>query len=170
MVEAGPIAIATVNELEADTFVALFGAVFEDTPALAAAAFERRPFADRDDLLAAFELVLAALPAADHLALLRAHPMLGATGPMAAASVDEQASAGLDDVDAELRARLAADNQAYLARFGFPFVIAVRGLGVADIAAAMTVRLHQPAEVEQATALEQVARIAALRIERLVEP
>ena len=87
---------------------------------------------------------------------------------MAKASQDEQASAGLTDIEQDRRERLRVDNARYLERFGFPFVIAVRGLSIAEVAEALATRLRNGVDVELATALEQVRRIAALRLAALV--
>ncbi|MCU1364831.1 MAG: hypothetical protein JWL72_3863 [Ilumatobacteraceae bacterium] len=159
-----------VSLLDRDRFVYTFGAVYESSPQLAAAAYSRCPFATRADLIAAFDEAAASLDDEAALALLRAHPVLGATGPMAKASQDEQASAGLSEIENDRRERLRIGNARYLETFGFPFIIAVRGLTVDDIDAALTSRLENPAETERATAMIQVRRIAALRIEQLVAP
>ncbi len=162
--------VAEVDAMDEAAFVAVLGHVYEDSPHLAAAAWSRRPFGSRDALVAAFVAVADELDDDAVLVLLRAHPQLAADRPMAAASVSEQRGAGLRDLDAEARARITAGNAAYLDRFGFPFIIAVKGLGPADVAAAMDARLGNDAAVERATALTQVQRIAALRIEDAVAP
>ncbi|QXC61061.1 2-oxo-4-hydroxy-4-carboxy-5-ureidoimidazoline decarboxylase [Aquihabitans sp. G128] len=162
--------VAEVNTLDPAAFVEAFGEVFEATPSLAEAAAAARPFADRAAMVAAFDAAAGALSPTEVHALLLAHPVLGTRKPMAAASQDEQAGAGLRDLDGELRAEIAAGNEAYLERFGFPFIIAVRGLGPAEIAGSLAERLGHDAEVERATAFEQVRRIAALRIEAAVRP
>ena len=84
-------------------------------------------------------------------------------------SRSEQRSAGLTELDAQTRTRIVAANARYLERFGFPFIIAVRGLEPTDILAALDERLEHSAAAERTAALEQVQRIAALRIEQLVE-
>ncbi|MCU1459920.1 MAG: decarboxylase [Actinomycetia bacterium] len=165
-----PLPIAAVDGFDRGRFVEIFGGVYEDSPELAAAAWAHRPFADRAALVAAFVAAADDLDADATITLLRAHPELGAQGSMAAASTREQASAGLDRMDGELRARVAADNIRYRERFGFPFIIAVRGLTTADIAAAMTERLGHTPDVELAEARTQVQRIARLRVEQLVAP
>lgn len=147
-----------------------FGAVYESSPQLAAAAYSRCPFATRADLIEAFDAAAEGLDDTAALTLLRAHPVLGATGPMAKASQDEQASAGLSDIESDRRERLRIDNARYLESFGFPFIIAVRGLTVDDIDAALTRRLENTVETERATAMAEVRKIAALRIEQLVAP
>jgi 2-oxo-4-hydroxy-4-carboxy-5-ureidoimidazoline decarboxylase len=129
--------IDDVNGLDRDRFVATFGHVYESTPALAAATWERRPFVDRAALLAAFRATTDALDESGRRALLCAHPQLAATGPLTADSANEQHGAGLTDLDMATRARIEAGNARYLARFGFPFIIAVLGLTPADIAAAL---------------------------------
>ena len=160
--------IDAVNAMDRDTFVAAFGHVLEHSPALAVAAWGRAPFADCDALVEAFRAVLADLPDADALELLRAHPELGARRPMAAASVAEQASAGLDRAAVELQARLDDGNARYRERFGFPFIVAVRGMTGDEVAAELDRRLGHDADTERAEAVRQVGRIAELRIDAVV--
>ncbi len=162
--------IEQLNAMDVDAFVAALGPVYEASPALAAQAWWHRPFADRAAVVAAFHAVADGLDDGAQLALLRAHPQLGATGPMAADSVDEQRSVGLDVLDDDARGRIASSNARYLERFGFPFVIAVRGLQPADIAAALAERLDHDDVAERAEALDQVKRIAGLRLAALVTP
>ncbi|MCU1396787.1 MAG: pucL 2 [Ilumatobacteraceae bacterium] len=164
------LSVAEVNDLDPAAFVRTFGGVYESTPELAAAAYARGPFADFAALVDAFDTAASALDDDAALALLRAHPVLGAAGPMARASQQEQASAGLTEIEQDRRDRLRADNALYLERFGFPFIIAVTGLTVADIDAALSERLRNTAGVELTAALTQVRRIAAIRIEKLVTP
>jgi 2-oxo-4-hydroxy-4-carboxy-5-ureidoimidazoline decarboxylase len=157
-----------VNALEEDGFVAAFGHVYEASPHLAAAAWRRRPFDDVGDLADAFVAVVDQLDANEALALLRAHPQLGARTAMADASVSEQRGAGLA-TETPVVSRIRAGNEAYLARFGFPFVIAVRGLDPDAIADALDDRLGHDEATERGEALRQVQRIARLRLEDLVE-
>ncbi|HEY3672148.1 MAG TPA: 2-oxo-4-hydroxy-4-carboxy-5-ureidoimidazoline decarboxylase [Acidimicrobiia bacterium] len=172
-----PATIAAVNALDRAQFRATFGHVLEDSPALADAAWSQRPFADRAALADAFARAVESLDDDDALELLRAHPELGSRGPMAAASVSEQASAGLDratdnghgDEDGDdVMERLRRDNVAYRERFGFPFILAVRGRTADEIAANLEQRLgHEPA-TERSEALRQVCQIAVLRVEQMV--
>jgi 2-oxo-4-hydroxy-4-carboxy-5-ureidoimidazoline decarboxylase len=159
-----------VNALDEVRFVEVFGHVYEDTPSLAALAWRHRPFADLDALAVAFGAVTASLAEDGELALLRAHPPLAAGGPMGKASSGEQRAAGLTaaDRDGDLVAAIRQGSREYSERFGFPFVIAVTGLGPAAIVTALRERLgHDPAE-ERAEAMRQVRRIAELRLGRLV--
>lgn len=167
---APPLTVADVNALDEAGFVAALGHVYEDAPELALAARDDAPFADLDALVGAFHRAAGGLDEAAVVALLRAHPQLGASRPMAAASVDEQRGAGLTTLAHERRDALAAGNAAYLERFGFPFIIAVRGLGPADIATALATRLGHTPDQERRAVFEQVQRIAELRIRSAVAP
>ncbi len=160
--------------LDRDTFLARYGGVYEHSPWIAAAAHDRGlgPAEDTaEGLAAAMAAVVEAAPEAAKLALLRAHPdlagRLAIEGRLGAASAAEQASAGLDRCTPEEFARFSALNERYRARFGFPFIIAVRGLDRAAILAAFERRVEaEPAE-ERATALAQVHRIALLRLRQI---
>ena len=162
--------MAEVSSLDRDAFVAAFGEVYEDTPSLAAAAFESGPHRDLDELVAAFRTAADALDDGARLALLRAHPQLGARRPMADASVDEQRSVGLDRMGDDVARRLAVGNADYVERHGFPFIIAVRGRTQSEILAELERRLARPTDEEAAEAFAQVQAIAELRIRQAVSP
>jgi 2-oxo-4-hydroxy-4-carboxy-5-ureidoimidazoline decarboxylase len=160
--------VAEVSFLDRGAFLQAFADVYEDTPAVAGAAFDAAPFQDLDDLVAAFHSAAEALDADERMALLRAHPRLGARRPMADASVEEQRSAGLDRLDDDVARRLAAGNADYLARHGFPFIIAVRGRTQPEILAELERRLPRPTDEEAEEAFAQVQAIAELRLRRAV--
>jgi 2-oxo-4-hydroxy-4-carboxy-5-ureidoimidazoline decarboxylase len=88
---------------------------------------------------------------------------------MSAASVTEQASAGLDRLTEEELGRFERSNTAYRERFGFPFIIAVRQHDKASILAAYQRRLPNTREVEMATALDEVFAIARVRLQATVQ-
>jgi len=162
------VSIESVNDMSAEDFVVRFGAVLEDSPHLAAAVCARRPFVDEAALVDAFLDAVHSLDPDAALALIRAHPELGARRPMAAASTEEQASAGVTDAEATLRARLADGNEAYRRRFDFPFVVAVRGRTPEQIVDELETRLRHDRDTEFATALDQICVIARLRVEQLM--
>jgi 2-oxo-4-hydroxy-4-carboxy-5-ureidoimidazoline decarboxylase len=160
--------IAALNAADRAAFVAAVGFAFEDSPWIVAAAWERRPFADPDALHAALVAVVAAAPEERQVALIAAHPDLAGRaareGRLTAASRGEQAAAGLDRLAPEELARFTAANEAYRARFGFPFVICAREHDSASILAALERRLGSAREAEIATALAEIAAIARLRL------
>ena len=123
-------------------FVAALGWVFEDSPWVAERAWERRPFASMDALHGAMVEALSAAGADEQLALLRAHPDLGARARMSDASVGEQAGAGLDRLTPAEFERLQQLNHDYREAFGFPFLFAVKGATKHDVLAALERRRH----------------------------
>jgi 2-oxo-4-hydroxy-4-carboxy-5-ureidoimidazoline decarboxylase len=132
-----------------------------------------RPFATAADLLGALREVLTAVDAEGRLAILKAHPELAGlaarSGSMTAESVSEQQGAGLSTLSDE-RVRLFDElNAAYRARFGFPFIIAVRRHGVDSILSEFRRRVALGPDEEAGTALAEVMRIVALRLDALVD-
>ena len=161
--------LAALNAADRATFVAAVGFAFEHSPWIAEAAWERRPFANLDALHAALADAVAEAPEARKLALIAAHPDLAGRvareGRLTAASRGEQAAAGLDRLDPAELARFETANAAYRARFGFPFVICAREHDKASILAALERRATRERAAEIATALDEIAKIARLRLE-----
>ncbi len=156
-------------------FVERFGGVYEHSPWIAAAAYDAGLGLEADKaegLAAALSAAMRKGTQAQKRALIDAHPDLA--GKLALAkrltpeSTGEQASAGLDHLTDDERARFASLNDAYRARFGFPFIMAVKGRSKAQILAAFEERLKNEADKEFATALDQIDRIAALRIKDIL--
>jgi 2-oxo-4-hydroxy-4-carboxy-5-ureidoimidazoline decarboxylase len=144
---------------EREAFVARYGGVYEHSPWVAEACWP--PPAD---LAAAMRAVVDAAPRERKLALIRAHPELACRARMAEASVKEQAGVGLDQCSPEEFAAFQRLNAAYNARFGFPFIYAVKGATRTDILAAFEARLSNDPETEFKTAIAQIHRIAGFRL------
>jgi len=156
-------------------FTARFGGIFEHSPWIAERAWnlELGPAHDRAaGLHNALARVFRTAARADRLAVLQAHPDLA--GKLAAArrltdhSATEQAGAGLDALTDAERAEFERLNTAYVARHGFPFIIAVRDHDKAGILAAFQQRLESDTDTEFAAACAQVERIAELRLQALL--
>lgn len=154
--------------MDRESFTAALGWIFENSPWVAERAWERRPFNDLAELHAAMVSVVDAAPAAEQLNLLKAHPDLGTRARISAASTGEQAEAGLDRLTADEFEGLTRLNAAYKAKFGFPFLFAVKGSTKYDILAALATRSGSTPEAEHAEALRQVARIALWRLRDLL--
>jgi len=152
-------------------FVARFGPVYEAAPWVAEAVWplaKTEVLDDWDGLTREMRTVVDAAPVELKLALIRAHPELASRVKMADASVKEQAGAGLDQCSPAEFDAFQRLNGAYSARFGFPFIVAVRGLTRADILAAFEARLGNDPETEFEAAITQIHRIAAFRLEDLL--
>jgi 2-oxo-4-hydroxy-4-carboxy-5-ureidoimidazoline decarboxylase len=164
--------VVTLSAAPRKEFVATLGGIFEHTPWIAERAYERRPFPSIDALHAAMVAVLAASPREAKLALICAHPELAgkeaAAGTMTADSVGEQASAGLDRCSLDELARLRAGNAAYREKFGFPFVMAVKGRSRHEILAALAERTGNTRDAEFARCIDEIGKIARLRLDALL--
>ncbi len=162
--------IAAVNQLDRTAFARLLGGIFENSPWVAEAVWEQRPFASLANLHEAMTAHVRGLSRERRLALLCAHPELaGREVPLGRITSDsraEQSSAGLDRLSEADAARFDSLNAAYRAKFGFPFIIAVRDHTPASILARFEERLANPPEQEIENALSQVLRITWLRLER----
>lgn len=160
--------IASVSSLGPDAFAAALEGVFEHSPWVAQRAYSARPFSSVDDLHAAMVAAVVAAPQEMQLALIRAHPELAGreaqAGAMTAESVSEQASAGLDRCSADELERLRAGNRAYREKFGFPFVMAVKGRDRHEILDALESRLQGTRGEEFARCIAEIGKIARLRL------
>jgi OHCU decarboxylase len=165
---AAPLAIQAVNKLDRETFIARFGGVYEHSPWVAEGAWAKRPFADRNALERAMQSVVGDAGRERQLELLRQHPALGTRKDLSGYSRGEQAGAGiLGAADAERR-ELASLNQQYEAKFGFPFILAVRGANLTTILDSCRTRLNHDFDAEFEESLRQVFRIAGFRLGDLV--
>lgn len=158
-----------------DEFVTRFGGVFEHSPFIAGRAYdvggaglELTAKAVHGALCAQFR----AASEAERLGVLRAHPdlagKLAIAGELTADSRNEQAGAGLDRLSPQEHARFTELNSAYTQKFGFPFIIAVKGLNRHDILSAFEARIDNDAATEFATATAQVEKIAWLRLSSML--
>jgi OHCU decarboxylase len=161
--------IAALNAADRATFVAAIGFAFEHSPWIAEAAWEWRPFANLEALHRALLDAVGTASDERKIGLIAAHPDLAGRvareGRLTAASRGEQATAGLDRLDAAELARFEAANAAYRSRFGFPFVICAREHDKASILSALERRVKRQRADEVATALDEIAKIARLRLE-----
>jgi 2-oxo-4-hydroxy-4-carboxy-5-ureidoimidazoline decarboxylase len=155
------------SSLSHTEFLSFFGPVYEASPWVAEGVWPAVEAGGLDDpaaLAAAMRAEVDAAPCEMRLALVRAHPELAGRARMAEASVREQSGAGLDQCSADEFAAFQRLNGAYNARFGFPFIVAVKGLGRADILKAFETRLANDPETEFAAAIAQIHRIAGFRL------
>jgi OHCU decarboxylase len=165
--------------IDREAFIARFGGVFEHSEWVAADALdwlEEAPGGDAaltaPTVHAAMVKAFRAASAEKRLQVLRAHPdlagRLAIAGGLTEDSKAEQASAGLDRLTPEEHARFTTLNAIYTDKFGFPFIIAVRGKTRHDILAAFEARVDNTADVEFDTACGEVETIARLRLDALI--
>jgi len=164
--------LADLNACSKDDFVAALANIFEYSPWIAEQVVSARPFAGVKTLFDAMRAVVDRAPPELRLALIRAHPDLAnktqrAAG-LTAESTAEQNSAGLDRLsDAEYVA-FERVNNAYRAKFGFPYIVCVRRHTKDSILRDFERRLPNDAKTETQKSIEEIFRIAALRVDQLV--
>jgi len=163
------------SAMDRTRFVGRFGGVFEHSPWVADRAFDLELGPAHDSatgLHNALCRVFRSAPAEERLGVLAAHPdlagKLAQAKRLTADSSREQASAGLDALTDAERAEFQQMNTAYVAKHGFPFIIAVRDNTKASILAAFQARLAHDRAAEFTTACAQVERIAALRLKDML--
>lgn len=166
-------ALDALNAAPLDEACARLDGLYEHSPWIVRSALARRPFATPAALVAACADVVDRAGVQAQLALIRAHPELAGkamvAGTLTAESTDEQSRAGLTHCTPEEYATLQRLNAEYRARFGWPFILAVRGprgrgLSRAQIIAAFERRLHAHPDDERRECLRQIHRIAEIRL------
>ena len=163
------------SQMSRDRFVARFGSVFEHSPWIADRAFDLELGPAHDSaagLHNALARIFRSAGSDERLGVLRAHPdlagKLAQAKRLTAESTAEQASAALDALTDAERASFEKLNTAYVAKHGFPFIIAVRDNTKASILSAFETRIANDTGTEFVTACRQVERIAELRLKDLL--
>jgi OHCU decarboxylase len=172
---APPVGAERPTTMAKEAFVARFGSIYEHSPWIAERAndLELGPAHDTSlGLASALARAFRSASGEERLGVLKAHPdlagKLAAAKRLTAESTAEQAGAGLDALTDAEKARFTELNDAYQAKFGFPFIIAVRGLDKARILQAFETRIANDRDTEFATACAQVERIALLRLKDML--
>lgn len=154
--------------MKLDEFMAAFGGAYEHSPWAAQRAYDA-DFSSPCCIIPAMGNVVDAASVVEQDALIKAHPdlagKLALSGALTASSTKEQAGAGLDQCSPRELKKFQKYNAIYKEKFGFPFIIAVTGLKRKDILKAFKKRLKNTQAQERQAALEQVHKIAAIRIE-----
>ena len=163
------------HRLGKEEFVHRYGSIFEHSPWIAERAWEGELGPVNDTAIGlhfALRTQFRMATSDERLSVLRAHPdlagKLAAAKRLTEASTAEQASAGLDALTDAEREKFTALNTAYVEKFGFPFIIAVRDNTKASILEAFETRIENTPEAELAAAATQVERIAFLRLQALL--
>jgi N-carbamoyl-L-amino-acid hydrolase len=168
-----PLTLEALNAADRDAFVALLDGTYEHSPWIAQRAWAHRPFATLTALKQALADTVREASEAEQLGLIRAHPELAGKAmvsrTLTAESTNEQGKAGLTDCTPEEFARIQQLNADYNAKFGFPFILAVRGprgegLSRHQIIDTFARRLAHHPDFERAESLRNIHRIAEIRL------
>ena len=168
----GQYSLSEINSLSREEFVRVVGPIFEHSPWIAEAASAARPFEDLDHMHRALCQTVENADPEQKLALIRAHPDLvgraALTGSLTSQSSSEQKQAGLTSLTAEEIQQFQRFNAHYREKFGFPFVICARLNKKAAILDGFARRVQNSREQEIKTALEEISKIAYLRLKDIV--
>ena len=161
-----------INQLADAEFVSVLGGIFEHSPWVAQAVATRRPFLSVHDLHASMAHAVRIADEDARLTLIRAHPELAGKaavrGELTEESTREQSGAGLNQCSPEEFTELQRLNAAYNEKFGFPFIIAVRGHDRQSIIRHFAQRLNSDRVTEMHECIEQIVRIGGCRLADLI--
>lgn len=167
------LSIEQLDNLDLEEFVRIVGPAFEHSPWIAEMTWAKRPFRTVEQLHQALCQTVRAATHEQQLALIRAHPDLvgraALAGTLTRESTGEQAGAGLNALSPEEIEMFQKQNAAYRAKFGFPFVICARLNKKEAILAGFERRLKNTPGQEMRTALEEIFKIAELRLKDLTQ-
>ncbi|KVE25498.1 OHCU decarboxylase [Burkholderia vietnamiensis] len=162
-----------LNTMAPSAFVTALSGIFEHSPWVAEHAAAKRPFASIDALHETMSNAVETAGDARQLALINAHPELAGKaavrGELTAESTREQSGAGLDQCTQEEFDKLLTLNRTYREKFGFPFILAVRGYDRHGIIANFESRVNHSRSEELRASLDQIYRIARFRLDDLID-
>lgn len=159
--------------LERSDFIDIFGGIYEHSPWVAEAVYPKtHPGINTASMAALMGSVVDASSYEDKLKILRSHPDLAgrlSLADLTESSRSEQSGAGLDRCTHEELKQFQRLNGIYINKFGFPFILAVKGFQRTEILDAFHIRVNHDRDEEFKTAIEQVHRIARLRLETIAD-
>ncbi|WP_209123766.1 2-oxo-4-hydroxy-4-carboxy-5-ureidoimidazoline decarboxylase [Alkalihalobacillus sp. BA299] len=158
------ISMKTINKMQAKEYIKTFGSIFENSPWIAEKAWGYRPFANLSEMYNIMVTIVFDARLSSKLALLKAHPDLGTRLEISSTSQQEQLQAGLNQLSEDEYTEFSKLNKQYTEKFGFPFILAVRGKTKEVIKENMKKRVHYRYEQEIETALNEVCKIAKFRL------
>ena len=158
---------SNLNNLNKDEFISMFGVIFEKTQWIAEKLFDLKPFKDKDDLINKMIQIYETSSNNETLKILNAHPKLAVEKNLTDHSSKEQSRANLKNCTQEEYDEFKILNNNYEKKFGFPFIIAVKGKDKIEILNNFRQRINNSVELEFKESKKQVKRIALFRLEEL---
>ena len=158
---------SNLNNLNKDEFISMFGVIFEKTQWIAEKLFDLKPFKDKDDLINKMIQIYENSSNNETLKILNAHPKLAVEKNLTEHSSKEQSRANLKNCTQEEYDEFKILNNNYEKKFGFPFIIAVKGKDKIEILNNFRQRINNGIELEFIESKKQVKKIALFRLEEL---
>ena len=156
-----------LNNLNRDKFVSLFGVIFEKTQWIAEKLFDHKPFKNKEDLINKMFQIYESTQKNEVLVILKSHPKLAVEKNLTKHSSEEQSNANLKNCTDEEYNEFKRLNNEYEEKFGFPFIIAVKGKNKIEILNNFRQRINNDIELEFSEAKSQVRKIAQFRLDEL---
>ena len=160
--------IDNINDLNKSEFLSIFGNVFEKTESVALKVFELKPFKDSDDIVSKMLKIYEEYDRNKILQILNSHPELAIEKKLTDQSKLEQTSANLNECSEEEFEEFKKLNIEYKTKFGFPFIIAVKGKNKNEILVNFRERIQYDLNKEFFEAKNQVKKIASLRLKDIL--
>ena len=158
-----------LNTINENQFISLFGSVFEKSEWIAAEVFRKKPFKNSQDLIDKMIKIYESCSIDQIIVILNLHPKLAIEKKLTSFSTKEQTGAKLDKCSNEELVEFDRLNFDYEKKFGFPFIIAVKGKNKNEILKNFRSRINNDYEKEFQEAKKQVTKIALLRLGEILE-
>ena len=160
--------IDKINELTKDDFIGIFGNVFEKTDWIADKAYNLKPYKSFDELSSVIIEIYENSTKENYLKIFNAHPKLAVEKTLTEDSQNEQNNSNLDQCTEEEFNEFLSLNDRYNKKFGFPFIIAVKGKNKREVLDNFRKRIKNKIDLEFKEAKEQVKKIASFRLSKLI--
>ena len=158
-----------VNNLRKSDFISIFGNVFEKTQWIAEKAYDSKPYKNFEELFSKMMEIFENSKKERHLEIFNAHPDLAVEKKLTEDSKNEQKNASLNQCTDEEFVEFRKLNNEYKKKFGFPFIIAVKGKNKEEILNNFRQRLINNINLEFKEAKKQVKKIASFRLSEIIK-
>ena len=158
-----------VNKLSKSDFISIFGNVFEKTEWIAQKSYESKPYKNFEELLSKMMEVFENSNKENHIKILNAHPDLAVEKKLTKDSKNEQKNASLNQCTDEEFVEFKKLNEEYKKKFGFPFIVAVKGKNKEEILNSFRQRITNNINLEFEEAKKQVKKIASFRLGEIIK-
>ena len=157
------------NKLSKTEFISIFGNIFEKTEWIAERCYESKPYNNPDELVSKMMKIFENSEKEKHLEILNSHPDLAVEKKLTEDSKNEQKNASLNQCTDEEFVEFKKLNEEYKKKFGFPFIIAVKGKNKEEILNSFRQRITNNINLEFEEAKKQVKKIASFRLGEIIK-
>ena len=157
------------NKLSKAEFISIFGNIFEKTEWIAERCYESKPYNNLDELVSKMMKIFENIEKERHLEILNSHPDLAVEKKLTKDSKNEQKNASLNQCTDEEFVEFKKLNEEYKKKFGFPFIIAVKGKNKEEILNSFRQRITNNINLEFEEAKKQVKKIASFRLGEIIK-